>query len=68
MCVITQDRSSYRCPRCDALVYRRKTPDGFYWGCSGFLDGCGLLFSDVQGKPNFELVVDETGATITPAP
>lgn len=47
-------QSQHTCPLCQALVHRRKSPEGYFWGCSGFIDGCGVVVPDVEGEPDFE--------------
>lgn len=49
-----QLHTPHNCPLCDSKLHRRKSPDGHFWGCSGFLDGCGLIVPDVLGVPDLE--------------
>lgn len=39
------------CPKCGKPMYRRKGQYGFWWGCSGFRDGCKVIMDDKGGKP-----------------
>jgi DNA topoisomerase-1 len=39
------------CPACGKPMYRRKGQYGFWWGCSGFKDGCKHVMDDQGGKP-----------------
>ena len=39
------------CPSCGKLMYRRKGPNGYWWGCSGYKDGCKVVMDDKAGKP-----------------
>ena len=39
------------CPSCGKPMYRRKGQYGFFWGCSGFKDGCKVIMKDSKGKP-----------------
>ena len=45
------ERQSYPCPDCGKPMYRRKGGSGFFWGCSGFADGCKVTLPDAKGKP-----------------
>jgi DNA topoisomerase-1 len=39
------------CPDCGRTMYRRKGQYGYWWGCSGFKDGCKTVMDDKDGKP-----------------
>ncbi|WOP85267.1 type I DNA topoisomerase [Citrobacter koseri] len=41
------------CPACGKPMYRRKSTQGagYWWGCSGFKDGCKNVMDDKAGKP-----------------
>lgn len=41
------------CPKCNKKLnrYSRKTGTGFFWGCSGYKDGCDNIMDDVNGVP-----------------
>jgi len=39
------------CPACGKPMIRRKGTKGFWWGCSGFKNGCKMTMDDVKGKP-----------------
>ncbi|NTG05098.1 type I DNA topoisomerase [Agrobacterium rhizogenes] len=41
------------CPKCGRLMLRRKSTrgTGYWWGCSGYKDGCTLKMDDRDGKP-----------------
>jgi len=32
-------------------MYRRKGQYGYWWGCSGYKDGCKTVMDDKDGKP-----------------
>jgi len=38
------------CPECGKPMRRIKGKRGWFWGCSGFKDGCKLTLEDSQGK------------------
>lgn len=41
------------CPKCGRPMLRRKSMRGrgYWWGCSGYKDGCTLTMDDKDGKP-----------------
>jgi DNA topoisomerase-1 len=39
------------CPECGRPMYRRKGEHGYWWGCSGYKDGCKHTMDDRHGKP-----------------
>lgn len=41
------------CPKCGRPMLRRKSMKGrgYWWGCSGYKDGCTLTMDDKDGKP-----------------
>jgi DNA topoisomerase-1 len=41
------------CPKCGRAMLRRKSTKGkgYWWGCSGYKDGCTLTMDDQDGKP-----------------
>jgi len=39
------------CPDCGRIMYRRKGQYGYWWGCSGYKDGCKTVMDDKDGKP-----------------
>lgn len=40
------------CPQCkEGELKRRKGSNGFFWGCTRYLDGCKASFDDYRGKP-----------------
>ena len=39
------------CPLCTKPLRRVKGKNGFFWGCTGFVDGCKGAFEDKGGKP-----------------
>jgi len=43
--------ATYPCPDCGKPLRRMKGPAGFFWGCSGYNDGCKTTQQDVGGKP-----------------
>jgi len=42
---------SHLCPKCDRPLRRINGPKGFFWGCSGYKDGCKTTLPDNDGKP-----------------
>ena len=41
----------YPCPNCGKPLRRMKGGKGFFWGCTGYKDGCKTSFSDKAGRP-----------------
>jgi DNA topoisomerase-1 len=43
-------------PSCNKPLCRRqsKSGKGFWWGCTGFKDGCKNIYYDKDGKPDYE--------------
>lgn len=41
----------YPCPECGKPLRRMKGAKGFFWGCTGYKDGCKVSFSDKAGRP-----------------
>lgn len=41
----------YTCPKCGRQLRRIKGSDGFFWGCTGFDDGCKFSCPEKGGKP-----------------
>lgn len=39
------------CPKCDRTMHRRMGQYGWYWGCSGYREGCKTMMADEGGKP-----------------
>lgn len=39
------------CPDCSKPMIRRKGDKGFWWGCSGYKEGCKKTMQDKNGKP-----------------
>lgn len=39
------------CPACSRPMRRIKGPKGFFWGCTGYNDGCKTTLPDDNGKP-----------------
>lgn len=39
------------CPECKKPLRRIKGSKGFFWGCTGFADGCAFSCKDKAGKP-----------------
>jgi DNA topoisomerase-3 len=46
--------AKFTCPDCQKALRRIKSDKGFFWGCSGFKEGCKRTFSDKGEKPVFE--------------
>lgn len=42
------------CSSCDGLLTRRKGDNGFWWGCTGYKNGCKTTAKDKRGKPDFD--------------
>lgn len=43
--------ASHACPTCGKPMRRMKGSTGFFWGCTGYNDGCKTTLMDVNGKP-----------------
>jgi DNA topoisomerase-1 len=43
--------ANYPCPECGKPMRRMKGATGFFWGCTGYNDGCKTTQMDVNGKP-----------------
>jgi DNA topoisomerase-1 len=43
--------TAHPCPECGKPLRRVKGANGFFWGCSGFREGCKVSMDDVKGKP-----------------
>jgi DNA topoisomerase-3 len=39
------------CPTCAKPMHRIKGPKGYFWGCTGYKDGCKSTLPDENGKP-----------------
>jgi len=48
---IGQKASAPPCPECKKPLRRIKGKSGFFWGCTGFSDGCKYSCDDKRGKP-----------------
>lgn len=48
-----------RCPTCEKPLIRRKSKNGFFWGCSGY-PNCTITFNDKRGKPDFNKTKSKT--------
>jgi len=44
-------QKEYPCPSCGKPLVRRHGQYGYWWGCSGFKDGCKVTMNDQAGKP-----------------
>jgi len=44
---------AHRCPLCGKALVRRKSSNGYFWGCSGF-PSCKQTYPDKSGKPDME--------------
>ena len=42
---------AYACPNCGKVLRRIKGQKGYFWGCTGFKDGCKTALRDVNNKP-----------------
>lgn len=47
----TNTAPRYTCPECSKLLRQIKGPNGLFWGCSGFDEGCRYAVPDEGGKP-----------------
>jgi DNA topoisomerase-3 len=47
----SKDASVVECPSCEKPMRRIKGSKGFFWGCTGFKEGCKSTLPDVDGKP-----------------
>ena len=50
---ITPSLNAVICPNCGKLMVKRKSKNGYFWGCSGFPE-CKTTASDNKGKPDFK--------------
>lgn len=48
---ITLNIKKHTCPECGKPLRRMKGSKGFFWGCTGYKDGCRVSFSDKAGRP-----------------
>ena len=50
--------SEHDCPKCNSKLVKRNGKNGVFWGCSNWKpngkDNCDAMFSDYEGKPDFE--------------
>ncbi|EQB6624620.1 topoisomerase DNA-binding C4 zinc finger domain-containing protein, partial [Escherichia coli] len=46
-------------PTCEKPLIRRKSKNGFFWGCSGY-PNCTITFNDKRGKPDFNKTKSKT--------
>lgn len=44
-------KPEFPCPACGKALNRIKGKNGFFWGCSGYRDGCDVALPDERGKP-----------------
>ena len=49
---ISPSASVVKCPNCGKPMVRRKSKNGYFWGCSGFPE-CKTTARDNKGKPDF---------------
>lgn len=45
------NQNTIDCPDCGKSMRRINGPKGFFWGCTGFQEGCKKTFQDEDGKP-----------------
>lgn len=50
---IATNKDAVICPSCGKPMMRRKSSNGFFWGCSGY-PNCKQTFPDKKGKPDME--------------
>lgn len=48
---ISLNVKKYPCPECGKPLRRMRGSKGFFWGCTGYKDGCKVSFSDKAGRP-----------------
>lgn len=41
----------FPCPECGKALRRVKGPTGYFWGCTGYRDGCKVSMDDDKGQP-----------------
>tara|TARA_Y100001956_G_scaffold80912_1_gene97071 strand:- start:1176 stop:3368 length:2193 start_codon:yes stop_codon:yes gene_type:complete len=41
----------WACPNCSKPMKKLKGANGFFWGCTGYVDGCKTSLPDSNGKP-----------------
>lgn len=50
--VTVSNRDAINCPVCKTgELRRRKGSNGYFWGCTGYQEGCLTTFEDQRGKP-----------------
>ncbi len=47
---ISLNVKKYPCPECGKPLRRMRGSKGFFWGCTGYKDGCKVSFSDKAGR------------------
>lgn len=47
-------RNTIPCPNCGKSLRRAKGTYGYFWGCTGFKEGCSISFPDKGGMPDME--------------
>lgn len=52
-CTKASEDLDVACPTCSKAMRRIKGSKGYFWGCSGYQDGCRTTMHDNDGKPVF---------------
>lgn len=52
------------CPACGRPMRRIKGCKGWFWGCSGYRDGCSTTLPDADGQPGVRLPATDDRATV----
>lgn len=47
---LAENTQQYSCPKCEHPLVRRKSKNGFFWGCRNYPD-CQVVLPDDKGKP-----------------
>lgn len=47
------DIELHECPKCKSPLNRINGTKGYFWGCSGYENGCKTAFPELNGKPDF---------------
>ena len=48
--ILDTQTDKFACPQCDHSLVRRKSKNGFFWGCRNYPE-CDITLTDVKGKP-----------------
>lgn len=57
----SEPHSIFECRTCRQKLIQRKSPKGYWWGCSSY-PNCKQTYPDVKGKPHYTLKKENTNA------